>query len=42
MSRIIVTGGAGRLGRSLVAGLTAAGHELVSLDRAVSDAGEPG
>ncbi|WP_341996349.1 NAD(P)-dependent oxidoreductase [Microbacterium sp. LWH7-1.2] len=40
MSRIVVTGGAGRLGRSLVAGLTAAGHELVSLDRAVSDAGE--
>lgn len=40
MSRIVVTGGAGRLGRSLVAGLAAAGHELVSLDRAVSDAAE--
>jgi nucleoside-diphosphate-sugar epimerase len=40
MSRIAVTGGAGRLGRSLVAGLAAAGHELVSLDRAVSDAPE--
>jgi UDP-glucose 4-epimerase len=40
MTRIAVTGGAGRLGRSLVAGLTAAGHELVSLDRAGSDAGE--
>lgn len=40
MTRIAVTGGAGRLGRSLVAGLAAAGHELVSLDRAVSDAGE--
>ncbi|WP_106815115.1 NAD-dependent epimerase/dehydratase family protein [Microbacterium timonense] len=40
MSRIVVTGGAGRLGRSLVAGLADAGHELVSLDRAVSDAGE--
>ncbi|WP_243076459.1 NAD(P)-dependent oxidoreductase [Microbacterium sp. SS28] len=38
MTRIIVTGGAGRLGRSLVAGLSAAGHDLVSLDRAVSDA----
>lgn len=40
MSRIAVTGGAGRLGRSLVAGLAAAGHELVSLDRADSDAAE--
>ncbi|MDY0908437.1 NAD(P)-dependent oxidoreductase [Microbacterium sp. CFBP9034] len=40
MSRIVVTGGAGRLGRSLVAGLAAAGHELVSLDRDLSDAVE--
>ena len=40
MTRIALTGGAGRLGRSLVAGLAAAGHELVSLDRAVSDASE--
>ncbi|QKJ20597.1 NAD-dependent epimerase/dehydratase family protein [Microbacterium hominis] len=40
MSRIVVTGGAGRLGRSLVRGLADAGHELVSLDRAVSDATE--
>lgn len=40
MSRIIVTGGAGRLGRSLVAGLAAAGHELISLDRSISDAAE--
>lgn len=40
MSRIAVTGGGGRLGRSLVAGLAAAGHELVSLDRTVSDATE--
>lgn len=40
MTRIAVTGGAGRLGRSLVAGLAAAGHELVSLDRAVSGAAE--
>lgn len=40
MSRIIVTGGAGRLGRSLVAGLTAAGHDLVSLDRVRSQAVE--
>lgn len=40
MSRIVVTGGAGRLGRSLVAGLAAAGHDLISIDRAVSDAAE--
>lgn len=40
MSRIIVTGGVGRLGRSLVAGLAGAGHEIISLDRAVSDAAE--
>ncbi|MGA7147297.1 MAG: NAD(P)-dependent oxidoreductase [Microbacterium sp.] len=40
MSRIVVTGGAGRLGRTLVAGLHAAGHELVSLDRELSEAPE--
>lgn len=40
MTRILVTGGAGRLGRSLVAGLSARGHELVSVDRDVSDAPE--
>lgn len=40
MSRLVVTGGAGRLGRSLVAGLLAAGHEIVSLDRTVSSAPE--
>lgn len=38
MSRIIVTGGAGRLGRSLVEGLAASGHELISLDRTRADA----
>lgn len=38
MSRIVVTGGAGRLGRSLVAGLAERGHEVLSLDRARSDA----
>ncbi|APF34149.1 NAD-dependent epimerase/dehydratase family protein [Microbacterium paludicola] len=40
MSRVVVTGGAGRLGRSLVGGLVAAGHRVVSFDRAVSDAPE--
>ncbi|MGW9112981.1 NAD-dependent epimerase/dehydratase family protein [Microbacterium sp. NPDC055683] len=40
MTRILVTGGAGRLGRSLVAGLAVRGHELVSVDRDVSDAPE--
>ncbi|SDQ30190.1 NAD(P)-dependent oxidoreductase [Microbacterium sp. cf332] len=40
MSRVVVTGGAGRLGRSLVGGLVSAGHEVVSYDRTVSDAPE--
>ncbi|GAA4343902.1 NAD-dependent epimerase/dehydratase family protein [Microbacterium rhizosphaerae] len=38
MSRIVVTGGAGRLGRSLVVGLADAGHEVLSLDRRTSPA----
>ena len=33
MSRIVVTGGAGRLGRSVVAGLREAGHTVISVDR---------
>ncbi|MEV7607155.1 NAD(P)-dependent oxidoreductase [Paenarthrobacter sp. NPDC089322] len=33
MSRIFVTGGSGRLGRSVVAGLAGAGHQVVSVDR---------
>ncbi|WP_345751132.1 NAD-dependent epimerase/dehydratase family protein [Microbacterium rhizophilus] len=33
MSRIAVTGGAGRLGRSVVRALAEAGHEVVSIDR---------
>ncbi|WP_332759635.1 NAD-dependent epimerase/dehydratase family protein [Pseudarthrobacter sp.] len=33
MSRIFVTGGSGRLGRSVVAGLAEAGHEVISVDR---------
>jgi UDP-glucose 4-epimerase len=33
MSRILVTGGAGRLGRSVVHSLAGAGHEVVSVDR---------
>ncbi|WP_102194645.1 NAD-dependent epimerase/dehydratase family protein [Microbacterium aurantiacum] len=35
--RIVVTGGSGRLGRSLVAELADAGHELVSFDRTPSN-----
>ncbi|WP_404434722.1 NAD(P)-dependent oxidoreductase [Microbacterium lacus] len=38
MSRIVITGGAGRLGRSLVAGLAERGHEIVSLDRSTTSA----
>ena len=30
--KVLVTGGSGFLGRSVVAGLTAAGHEVVSAD----------
>ena len=32
MSRIFVTGGSGRLGRSVVAGLAEAGHHVISVD----------
>jgi nucleoside-diphosphate-sugar epimerase len=39
MSRILVTGGAGRLGRSVVAGLAGAGHHVVSADRDAVPAG---
>lgn len=35
--RIAVTGGSGRLGRTLVTGLADAGHELVSIDRTPSE-----
>ncbi len=31
--KVVVTGGSGRLGRSVVVGLAGAGHEVVSLDR---------
>lgn len=36
MSRYIVTGGAGRLGRSVVGALTAVGHTVVSVDRSTA------
>ena len=39
MSRIFVTGGSGRLGRSVGAGLALAGHEVVSVDRDAVPAG---
>jgi nucleoside-diphosphate-sugar epimerase len=38
VSRIAVTGGAGRLGRSVVRALADEGHEVVSIDRAPVDA----
>jgi nucleoside-diphosphate-sugar epimerase len=38
--RVLVTGSAGRLGRSTVAGLVAAGHDVIGVDRAL--AGLPG
>ena len=37
MSRVVVTGGAGRLGRTMVAGLREAGHDVLSLDRVEHD-----
>jgi UDP-glucose 4-epimerase len=40
MSRIFVTGGSGRLGRSVVAGLAEAGHHVISVDRDAVPAGE--
>jgi UDP-glucose 4-epimerase len=40
MSRIFVTGGSGRLGRSVVAGLAEAGHEVISVDRDAVPAGQ--
>lgn len=35
--KVVVTGGAGRLGASVVTGLVEAGHEVVSVDRAALD-----
>lgn len=39
MSRYLVTGGSGRLGRSVVAVLATAGHEVVSVDRPPQESG---
>ncbi|MBW4093896.1 MAG: NAD(P)-dependent oxidoreductase [Acidobacteria bacterium] len=33
MTKVLITGGSGRLGRSVVAGFAAAGHSVVSLDK---------
>lgn len=33
MTKVLITGGSGRLGRSVVAGFAAAGHAVISLDR---------
>ncbi|MEX5258134.1 NAD-dependent epimerase/dehydratase family protein [Kocuria arenosa] len=41
MSRVLVTGGAGRLGRSVVAGLAEAGYDVVSVDRSSPDGARP-
>ncbi|MEU6721511.1 NAD(P)-dependent oxidoreductase [Nonomuraea sp. NPDC046802] len=40
MSRVLVTGSAGRLGRSVVTTLAAAGHEVIGVDRAPGTPGE--
>lgn len=40
--RILVTGGSGRLGRSVVAGFSAAGHQVISVDRAEPEQPTPG
>lgn len=35
--RVIITGGSGRLGRSVVAGFVAAGHDVISLDQSMPE-----
>lgn len=35
--RVIITGGSGRLGRSVVAGFAAAGHDVVSIDQTLPE-----
>ncbi|SDJ55076.1 NAD-dependent epimerase/dehydratase family protein [Nonomuraea jiangxiensis] len=40
MSRVLVTGSAGRLGRSVVTTLAAAGHEVIGVDRVPGTPGE--
>jgi UDP-glucose 4-epimerase len=39
MTKVLITGGSGRLGRSVVAGFAASGHDVVSLDRDALPAG---
>lgn len=40
MTTVLITGGSGRLGRSVVAGFAATGHHVVSLDREVLPEGK--
>lgn len=40
--KVIITGGSGRLGRAVVAGFAAAGHDVVSLDRGLPEEPVPG
>ncbi|MCU1574294.1 MAG: oxidoreductase [Micrococcaceae bacterium] len=37
--KVLITGGSGRLGRSVVAGFAAAGHDVISVDRSALPAG---
>ncbi|QIV87166.1 NAD-dependent epimerase/dehydratase family protein [Glutamicibacter mishrai] len=40
--KVIITGGSGRLGRAVVQGFAAAGHEVISLDRELPKQAVPG
>jgi len=40
--RVLITGGSGRLGRSVVTGFAAAGHEVISVDQTMPEDPTPG